>query len=115
MKFGSVLIEQAEGKILGHNVAGLDGRRVLRKGRVITAVDVALLHEIGRETVYVAELEVGDVDENMAALRVAKAVMGDGLRLTGPATGRVNFLAIGLGVFRVDAGRDWHRLMRVRG
>jgi molybdenum cofactor cytidylyltransferase len=66
---------------------------------------VATLREIGRETVYVADLEPGDVDENTAALRVAQAVMGQGLRLTGPATGRVNFYAKGLGVFRVDAAR----------
>jgi molybdenum cofactor cytidylyltransferase len=105
MKFGPVPLEQAEGKILGHNVAGLDGRRILRKGKPVTAEDVMTLREIGRTTVYVAELEADDVDENRAAWRVAQAVMGDGLRLTGPATGRVNFFATGLGVFRVDAAR----------
>jgi molybdenum cofactor cytidylyltransferase len=105
MKFGPVPLEQAEGKILGHNIAGLDGRRILRKGKPVTAEDVMTLREIGRTTVYVAELEADDVDENRAAWRVAQAVMGDGLRLTGPATGRVNFFATGLGVFRVDAAR----------
>jgi molybdenum cofactor cytidylyltransferase len=105
MKFGPVPLEQAEGKILGHNIAGLDGRRILRKGKPVTAEDVMTLREIGRTTVYVAELEADDVDENRAAWRVAQAVVGDGLRLTGPATGRVNFFATGLGVFRVDAAR----------
>jgi molybdenum cofactor cytidylyltransferase len=105
MKFGPVPLEQAEGKILGHNIAGLDGRRILRKGKPVTAEDVMTLREMGRTTVYVAELEADDVDENRAAWRVAQAVVGDGLRLTGPATGRVNFFATGLGVFRVDAAR----------
>ena len=105
MKFGPVPLEQAEGKILGHNIAGFDGRRLLRKGKPITAADVARLREIGRSTVYVAGLEAGDIDENTAAWRVAQAVAGDGLRLAGPSTGRVNFFAEGLGVFRVDAAR----------
>jgi molybdenum cofactor cytidylyltransferase len=65
-----VPVEQAEGKILGHNIAGADGRRALRKGRPLTATDVALLRQLGRQMVYVAELEAGDVDENAAALRV---------------------------------------------
>jgi hypothetical protein len=55
MKFGPVPLEQAEGKILGHNIAGLDGRRILRKDKPVTAEDVMTLREIGRTTVYVAE------------------------------------------------------------
>lgn len=105
MKFGPVPLAEAEGKILGHNIAGPDGRRIFRKGKPITAADIATLREIGRSTVYVAELEADDVDENAAAMRVAQAVAGDGLRLTGPSTGRVNFFATSLGVLRVDGGR----------
>jgi molybdenum cofactor cytidylyltransferase len=105
MKFGPIPIGQAEGKILGHNVAGSDGRRVLRKGKPLSADDIALLRRLGRSQVYVAELEPGDVDENSAAKRVAEAVTSPGLRLTGPSTGRVNLKATDLGVFRVDAAR----------
>jgi molybdenum cofactor cytidylyltransferase len=105
MKFGPTPIERAEGKILGHNIAGNDGRRLLRKGKPLTADQLELLREIGRNVVYVAELEVGDVDENSAALRVGRAVMGAGLRLTGPSTGRVNIRASSSGVLRVDASR----------
>ncbi|MER3458735.1 MAG: molybdopterin-binding protein, partial [Chloroflexota bacterium] len=105
MKFGPVSLDQAEGKILGHNIAGLDGRRALRKGKPLTAADIATLREIGRQMVYVAELDPDDVDEDRAARRVAEAAMGDGVRLSGPASGRVNFLATALGVLRVDVER----------
>lgn len=105
MRFGPVPLDQAEGKILGHNIAGLDGRRALRKGRPLTAADVATLREIGRQVVYVAELDPDDVDEDRAARRLAEAAMGDGVRLSGPASGRVNFLATVLGVLRVDVER----------
>ncbi len=105
MKFGPVSLEQAEGKILAHNVAGQDGRRAFRKGKPLSAADVAALRQLGRTVVYVAELAADDVDENAAAQRVASAVKGEGLRLVGSASGRVNLLATARGVLRVDAGR----------
>jgi molybdenum cofactor cytidylyltransferase len=105
MKFGPVPLERAEGKILGHNVAGRDGRRLLRKGKPLTTEHIAVLRELGRRVVYVAELEPGDVEEDVAARRVAEASKGEGLRLLGSATGRVNVLATVQGLFRVDTER----------
>ncbi|MFQ5790792.1 MAG: molybdopterin-binding protein [Acidobacteriota bacterium] len=105
MKFGPVPLEYAEGKILGHNVAGREGRRLLHKGKPLTNGDIVLLRELGRRVVYVAELEPGDVAEDTAARRVAQAAQGKGVRLLGSATGRVNLLATALGLFRVDRDR----------
>ena len=101
MKFGPVLVEQAAGKILGHNLSAVDGRRGLRKGRRLDADDLTLLRLAGRNTVYVAELEQGDVPEDAAALRIASALSGPGLSLSGPAAGRVNLRSDWLGVLRV--------------
>jgi molybdenum cofactor cytidylyltransferase len=105
VKFGPVPLAEAAGKILGHNIAGADGKRLLRKGKPLTADDLAALAGIGRQSVYVAELEPGDVDENNAARRVARAIAGPGLRLPGAASGRANALAGALGILRVDAVR----------
>ncbi len=105
MKFGPIPTEQAVGKILGHNIAGADGRRLFRKGHPLTPADVATLLASGRPVLYVAALEAGDVAENEAARRVAEAVIGAGLMLSGPATGRVNLKADILGVLRVDVAR----------
>jgi hypothetical protein len=102
MKFGPTPLDQATGKILGHNIAGPDGRRALRKGRPLSLEDINTLRGLGRSIVYVAELEADDVDENTAALRVARAVMGEGLRLAGPSTGRANLKSTSVGVLRVD-------------
>ncbi|MDX1615253.1 MAG: molybdopterin-binding protein [Candidatus Promineifilaceae bacterium] len=104
MKFGPVRLDEAPGKILGHNIANAAGRRVLRKGHVLTADDVAQLRRLGRSQVYVAELEANDVPEDEAAARLAMVVAGDGLRLSGPTTGRANLYATTTGVLRVDAG-----------
>jgi molybdenum cofactor cytidylyltransferase len=105
MKFGPVPLDAAESKILGHNVAGPNGRRLLRKGRPLKQEDLAALRAIGRTSVYIAEIEADDVDEDTAARRVAQAAMGSGLRLSGSASGRVNLLATALGLLRVDADR----------
>ncbi len=105
MKFGPARLDNAIGKILGHNIAGPDGKRILRKGKPLTVEDIAALRAIGRNSVYVAEIEPGDLDEDAAARRVAEAVTGDGLRLSGPASGRVNLLATAQGVLRVDVDR----------
>lgn len=105
MKFGPVSVERAEGKILGHNVAAPDGSRAFRKGRPLTADDVAVLRRMRRNVVYVAELEPGDVDENTAAARVARAAHGERLRHSDAAAGRVNLLATARGVLRVAVER----------
>ena len=102
MRFGPIAVESAEGAILGHNIVDGDGRRKLRKGRPLSAQDLVLLRSLGRATVYAAVLEEGDVDEDSAAGRVTHAVVGEGARLSGPATGRVNVHALTRGLVRVD-------------
>lgn len=103
MKFEAVSIEQAEGHILGHNIADGSGRRVLRKGKRIATEQVSLLRTLGYETVYVARIEGGDLDENTAARRISDKIAGDGIRLSQAITGRVNLFAELLGVVKVDA------------
>jgi molybdenum cofactor cytidylyltransferase len=105
MNFGPVPLEEAEGKILAHNIVGLNGKRVFRKGKALSAEDVTTLRELGRSSVYVAELQADDVDENSASRRVAEAVVGNNLRLSGPASGRTNLLAEAQGVLRIDPER----------
>ena len=105
MRFGPALLEEAEGKVLGHNVVTADGKRVLRKGRRLTADDITTLTALGRQTVYVADLEPSDVDENLAAQRIASALKGANVHLSAPSSGRVNLYASTLGLLRVDEDR----------
>jgi molybdenum cofactor cytidylyltransferase len=105
VKFGPAPLEQAEGKLLGHNIAGPDGKRLFRKGKPLTASDITTLRALGRASIYVAELEPGDVDEDAAARRIAQAVRGPGLRFPGASSGRANLLAQALGLLRVDVER----------
>ena len=105
MKFEAVPLSEAKGKILGHNIARANGQRLLRKGKPLTEEDLENLRVLGRVSVYVAELEPDDVDENAAARRVAEAVRGWGLHTSGAASGRVNLLADEMGILRIDVER----------
>ncbi|MEQ8365377.1 MAG: molybdopterin-binding protein [Roseicyclus sp.] len=105
MKFGSVSLSEAEGTVLAHAVTLPGGR--LKKGHLLAAQDVAALAGAGLAEVIVARLEPGDVAENAAAVRLARALVPDpqaaGLKLDAPFTGRVNIRATGPGVIALEA------------
>ncbi len=107
MTFGEVPLAEASGGLLAHSVALPDGR--LRKGRVLTAQDIATLQAAGVARVTVARLGPGDIDEDSAAERLARAIVPDpdavGLRLGRAATGRVNIHALAPGIAEVRAAR----------
>ncbi|MEO5888059.1 MAG: molybdopterin-binding protein, partial [Anaerolineales bacterium] len=105
MKFEPVPLSEAEGKILGHNIAAVTGERLLRKGKPLTQADLAKLRALGRNSVYVAEMEADDVDENKAARRVSEAICGPGLHIKGMAAGRANLLSNEMGILRIDVER----------
>jgi molybdenum cofactor cytidylyltransferase len=105
MKFKPLSLPEAKGKILGHNIAGPDGQRLLRKGRPLTDEDLEKLRALGRTSVYVAEMEPDDVDENKAARRIAEAVCGPGLHITGVSSGRSNLLSDEIGILRIEVDR----------
>jgi molybdenum cofactor cytidylyltransferase len=100
MKFGPVPVSQAVGAILAHG----DAQSGLKKGRLLTAEDVATLREAGHATVVVAQIEDTDMAEDDAARCVAQSLAGAHIRLSEAATGRVNLYAAEPGVVRIDAG-----------
>lgn len=105
MKFGPARLGDAQGKILGHNVAGPDGRRLLRKGRPLSAADIETLRALGRSAVYVFEPGPEDIGEDEAARRVALAAAGPGIDAAAPSAGRANLIARERGVLRLDPER----------
>jgi len=103
VKFGEIPVEDAAGAVLAHSLRF--GTMSLRKGRVLTAENVAALKAAGCTSVVAARLEPGDVEENATAAELAPALAGRFIK-TGPAfTGRVNFLAEASGLFVVDRDR----------
>ena len=102
MKFGPVSTDDCVGGILAHSIAL--GSKRLRKGRTLTDRDAQNLKAAGIEDVNVAILEDGDIGEDAAADRIAKALLRDaeGLSQSAPFTGRVNLYADGPGVIELN-------------
>lgn len=101
MIFGPTPLPEARGAVLAHTVR-LD-RRVLKKGTVLEASDIAALQEDGHASVVAARLEPGDVPENEAADRLAQALMAPLITRSRASTGRVNLFADATGLLVVDA------------
>ncbi len=103
MKFGRIPTTEAGGAVLAHSVK--TGSVSFKKGRVLSDADVAALTQAGIGTVFAARLEDGDVPEDEAASRLAKAAAGAGLRVAEPFTGRANLYAEGAGLLVYDHAR----------
>ncbi|WP_279479702.1 molybdopterin-binding/glycosyltransferase family 2 protein [Aureimonas sp. SK2] len=100
MRFGPVPTEEAEGALLAH--AATAGGRRLPKGRRLTEDDVRALVADGVREITVARLDPGDIEENLAAERIARALVSTGVEMAPPGTGRANLHATRSGLFLPD-------------
>ena len=110
MIFGELPLGDAEGAILAHSVKHDGG--MFKKGRTLTADDIALLRGSGVGSVFAAKLGAHDVPEDEAAAAVAKLVGAEGTSAQAPFTGRANLHAAahGLALVDVDRVRQLNRL-----
>lgn len=105
-----VKVEDAIGMILPHDLTQiLPGEfkgRLFRKGHQVTEADIPALLSIGKEHIYVMELQPGYLHEDEAALRMARAIAGtdkcSDLRLTDPHEGKVNLKSEIHGLVKID-------------
>src|SRR5436309_12708693 len=102
MKFGDVPVPEAAGAILAHSLKL--GTAVLKKGRVLSPDDIALIAAAGLDHIVAARLDPGDIREDEAATRIAAAAAGPGIATAPAFTGRANLFAEthGLLVFNHD-------------
>jgi molybdenum cofactor cytidylyltransferase len=106
MQFGRSPVAQAAGAILAHGVR--QGALSFRKGRVLSAEDLAQLQQAGIAEITIARLEPGDVAEDQAAARIATAAAGGEhanlhhVRVGAAFTGRANLYAQMAGLVLID-------------
>ncbi|MGQ9777277.1 MAG: molybdopterin-binding protein [Thermodesulfobacteriota bacterium] len=101
-----IRIEEAVGRILGHDVTQIipgkfKGPR-FRKGHRIRKEDIPEFLKIGKEHVFVIDLEPGIIHEDEAALRLGKAFSGKNLKTTGPSEGKVTFYSNIQGLLNIN-------------
>jgi molybdenum cofactor cytidylyltransferase len=103
MIFGERPIGDCAGTILVHTQR-FNGE-AFKKGRRLSAEDVARLQVAGIARLTVVRLETDDVAEDRAAAELATALIADNLRLDPSFTGRANLYAKKDGLFLPDAER----------
>ena len=103
MIFGSLPLAEAKGTILAHSLRL--PQRMLRKGFVLDEEALAALGEAGHPSVMAARLEPGDVPEDLAADRLANALLSPLLGRSRAATGRVNLHAEAPGLLRIAVAK----------
>jgi hypothetical protein len=74
------------------------------RGHVVRKGDVPKLLDLGKKEVYILDLVPGEVHEEDAAKRTAKAVAGRNLKLGKPREGKVEFIAKTFGLLKVKVG-----------
>ena len=100
MKFGRFPLGECTGAILAHTLRA--GKLVIRKGTVLSDDDLRRIADEGVTSLIVAIAGAGDVNEDVAAARIAAALQMRGAGTADAGTGRVNFYASHSGVLRVS-------------
>lgn len=102
----TVPVQESVGMILCQDmtriVPGEFKGRAFKKGHVVKEEDVEELLKMGKANLYVWEVAQGLLHENEAARRVAIAASGQGIRLTKPSEGRINFIADIDGLLKIN-------------
>ena len=101
-----VRIEDAIGMALAHDLTkvvpgGFKGA-AFKRGHIITKDDIPELLSIGKEHIFVMELAANQIHEEEAAIRIAKAIMGQNLTNSAPSEGRVNLKATSPGLLKIN-------------
>ncbi|MEL7608886.1 MAG: molybdopterin-binding protein [Bacillota bacterium] len=76
-----------------------------KKGHIVAEEDIPVLLEMGKEHLYVWEVDDTKLHENDAAARLAAICRNAGMRQTEPNEGKIELIAEIDGLFRVDVER----------
>ncbi|MGO9377541.1 MAG: molybdopterin-binding protein [Dissulfurispiraceae bacterium] len=104
----TISVHEAEGTILCHDITEIVHDkfkgRAFKKGHIICREDIPKLLDLGKEHIYVWELDENTLHENEGAMRIGNAAAGPGLRLSEPSEGKVELKAEISGLLKIDTG-----------
>ncbi|MGC9017506.1 MAG: molybdopterin-binding protein [Caldimicrobium sp.] len=107
MKYKTIPVEEAVGMVIPHDITEIvpgvfKGAR-FKKGHIIREEDIPKLKDLGKNYIYVLELDEDELHENDAAIRLAKAVAGEGVEWSEEIReGKVNFKAAYEGLLKIE-------------
>ncbi|MDF2533378.1 MAG: molybdopterin binding domain protein [Clostridia bacterium] len=101
-----ISVNSSEGMVLCHDITEIIPDKykgaAFKKGHVIQKEDIPKLLRLGKEHLYVWNLEKGYLHENDAALRIATAVAGEGIILSEPKEGKIDLIAARDGLLKIN-------------
>jgi molybdenum cofactor synthesis domain-containing protein len=104
-----VKTQDAVGMMLCHDltriVPGESKGPAFRKGHVVREEDLPLLLSMGKENLYVWEVQPGMLHEEEAAERLVRSGVGGGIVWAAPREGKISLKAEHAGLLRIDAER----------
>jgi len=102
----SIPVRDAVGMVLCHDITrivpGTFKGRAFQKGHIVTEEDVPRLLDLGKEHIYVWDMQQGLLHENDAAVRIARAAAGRGVSLSEPKEGKVELSAKHAGLLKIN-------------
>lgn len=99
-------VEEAVGKILAHDmtriIPGEFKGPAFKKGHILRPEDIPMLRSMGKNHVYIFEMNDSLYHEDEAAAILAALLSGTHLECTAPSEGRINLMATIDGVLKID-------------
>ncbi|HBF42156.1 MAG TPA: molybdopterin-binding protein [Desulfobacteraceae bacterium] len=101
-----IRIEDAVGTVLAHDITRIVPGKFkgvgFIKGHIVKKEDIPKLLELGKQFLYVLDLKEGEVHEDDAAIRIARAISGKNLDWTQPKEGKSNIVAHTKGLLKIN-------------
>jgi molybdenum cofactor synthesis domain-containing protein len=103
----TIPVTEAVGTVLAHDITeirpGDFKGRAFRKGHIVREEDIPHLQRLGKNHLYILKIRDDEMHENDAALAMADALKGEGVRMAGePKEGKINLVADQDGLLKVD-------------
>lgn len=98
--------EEAVGLPLLHDITSIQENGfkgvLFKRNHIIEHSDIEKLKDVGKEHIYVGELEENEVHEEDAVMCIAERLAGDNISYSGPSEGKLSFKSKVKGLFVVD-------------
>jgi len=103
----TIPVGQAVGTVLAHDITEIRKDEfkgpAFRKGHIVRQEDVCHLQRLGKEHLFVLSIGPDELHEDDAAYAIARALMGDGVRMKGePKEGKITIVSDRDGLLKID-------------
>ena len=106
MNIKKISVENSVGNVIAHDMTQVipdeyKGAR-FKKGDIIKQKDIEVLKDMGKESIYVLELDENNLHEDEAAQRMSDKIKNKNLSLSEPHEGKISLIADKAGILKLD-------------